>query len=251
MIRCADGACVEAGPSVRRFPGGRLARLLLVWTVLVIAPFLPGGSSADTMGVEWAIQSTNLLRQAATFNESLSSPQRDSLMAANLDWLLRVQEPGARAVVWAHDVHVSRGGDRELSFNGGAQMGAFLSRVYGDAYRAFSLPTYEGSYSATRSFTDHAMIEAEALPGPANSLEGALHALGEARGDRPGFVVDLRPARADPGGTWLRRPRPIRHVGYAAYDYGFELNAVLPLEFDGVVFVDRTTPSRLLSGAGP
>ena len=41
-------------------------------------------------------------------------------------------------------------------------------------------------------------------------------------------------------------PRPIRHVGYAAYDYGFELKAVIPLEFDGVVFIDHTTPSRML-----
>jgi hypothetical protein len=40
-------------------------------------------------------------------------------------------------------------------------------------------------------------------------------------------------------------PRPIRHIGYAAYDYGFELSAILPLEFDGVVFVDRTAASRL------
>ncbi|HEX9892397.1 MAG TPA: erythromycin esterase family protein, partial [Gemmatimonadales bacterium] len=112
-------------------------------------------------------------------------------------------------------------------------------------YRALSLLTYSGAYSAMRSFTDHRMIAAEAFPAPAGSLEAALHQL-----KRPpssaGWVVDLRPARTDPGGAWLRRPRPIRHVGFAAYDYGFELNAVLPLEFDGVIFIDRTTPSRLL-----
>lgn len=202
-------------------------------------------TAADTMAAEWAVQAANLLRQAAMANVALSSPERDSLMAANLDWSLRTQAPGARAVVWAHDVHVSRGGDERLSFNEGAQMGAFLSRWYGDAYRAFSLLTSEGTYSATRSFSDHRMIEAEAFPAPANSLEGALHALG-APPEAVGFVVDLRPARATEGGEWLRRPRPIRHVGFAAYDYGFELNAVLPLEFDGVVFVARTSASRLL-----
>jgi hypothetical protein len=41
-------------------------------------------------------------------------------------------------------------------------------------------------------------------------------------------------------------PRPIRHVGYAAYDYGFEQRVVLPLEFDGVVFIDHSSPSRML-----
>jgi erythromycin esterase-like protein len=53
-------------------------------------------------------------------------------------------------------------------------------------------------------------------------------------------------ARADSAGEWLRRSRPIRHIGYAAYDYGFEFTAVLPLEFDGIVFIDQTTASRLL-----
>lgn len=202
-------------------------------------------SAADTAATEWAVQAANLLRQAAMLNGSLASPDRDSLMAANLDWALRTLAPGARAVVWGHDVHVSRGGDRHLSFNGGSQMGAFLSRWHGDAYRAFSLLTYEGTYSATRSFSDHRMIEAEAFPAPPNSLEGALHALDVPPGGI-GFIVDLRPARTGAASAWLRQPRPIRHVGFAAYDYGFELNAVLPLEFDGVVFVTRTGASRLL-----
>jgi hypothetical protein len=59
-------------------------------------------------------------------------------------------------------------------------------------------------------------------------------------------VVDLRQAREAPAAAWLRVPRPIRHIGYATYDYGFDLTAVLPLEFDGVVFVEHTTPSRLV-----
>lgn len=207
--------------------------------------FAHATTTADSLRVEWALQSAELLRQAAGFNVALDSPERDSLMAANLDWALRTLAPGARAVVWAHDVHVSHGGDPARSFNGGAQMGAYLKRIHGDGYRAFSLLTQDGAYSATRSFTDHEVIAAEAFPGPPGSLEAALHALPRPVG-AVGWTVDLRPARTDPDGSWLRVPRPIRHVGYAAYDYGFELQAVLPLEFDGVVFVDSTTPSRLL-----
>jgi erythromycin esterase len=209
------------------------------------SPWLARASSQpDTLAAEWAVQAANLLRQAARFNVALSSPERDSLMAANLDWVLRVLTPDSRAVVWAHDVHVSHGGDPALSFNGGAQMGAYVRR-YGYDYRSLTLLTYDGAYSATRSFSDHRMIEADAFPGPPGSAEAALHRL-----ERPeatvGWVVDLRPARTDERGEWLRRPRPIRHIGYAAYDYGFEFSAVLPLEFDGIVFIDRTTASRLL-----
>jgi len=38
----------------------------------------------------------------------------------------------------------------------------------------------------------------------------------------------------------------VRHVGFAAYDYSFDMEAVFPLEFDGIIFIDHTTPSRPL-----
>jgi erythromycin esterase len=200
----------------------------------------------DSIRVQWAVQSAVLLHQAAVLNESLYSPQRDSLMAENLLWALETMHAGARAVVWAHDVHVSRGGDAEGSFNGGAQMGAYLARALGpDAYRAFSLLTDRGAYTATRSFTNHEFITAEAFVAPPGSIEAALHAVGEAVG-APALLVDLRAARTAPAAAWLRSPRPIRHIGYAAYDYGFEIEVVPPLEFDGAVFIDVSGPSRLL-----
>ncbi|MGQ0640748.1 MAG: erythromycin esterase family protein [Gemmatimonadaceae bacterium] len=202
-------------------------------------------SRSDTLRVEWTVQAANLLRQAALGNETLNVPDRDSLMAANLDWVLRTLTPGARAVVWAHDIHVSAGGDTQLSFYNGATMGAQLRRLYGDAYRTFSLLTYEGSYSATKSLTDHAMITAAALPAPAGSLEKTLHLV-----PRPtasvGLTVDLRAARHDSDAGWLQRRHRVRHVGYAAYDFAFDLEAVFPLEFDGIVFIDRTSASRLV-----
>ena len=202
-------------------------------------------SASDSLSVEWAVQSANLLRQSALGNETLNVPDRDSLMAANLGWVLQVLAPGERAVVWAHDVHVSAGGDAKLSFYSGATMGAQLRRMFGDAYRRFSLLTYEGAYSATRGLTDYTMIEAAALPAPSGSLEKALH-----RVVRPaktvGLIVDLRSSRGKADARWLERPQRLRHVGYAAYDFAFDLEAVFPLEFDGVIFVDRTTASRII-----
>jgi erythromycin esterase len=202
-------------------------------------------SASDSVNVEWAVQSANLLRQAALGNETLNVPDRDSLMAANLDWALRVLAPGERAVVWAHDIHVSAGGDAKLSFYGGATMGAQLRRIFGDGYRRFSFLTYEGSYSATRGLTDYTMIEAAALPAPAGSLERALHRVARPA-NSVGLVVDLRSSRGSADALWLERPQRLRHVGYAAYDFAFDLEAVFPLEFDGVVFVDRSTASRII-----
>ncbi|MFN0177869.1 MAG: erythromycin esterase family protein [Gemmatimonadales bacterium] len=201
--------------------------------------------AADSTSVEWAVQSANLIRQAAMVNATQNSPDRDSLMAANLDWALRTLLPGQRVVVWAHDVHVSHGGDRAMSFNGGAQLGAHLKHTYRHGYRAFSLLTYQGEYTATRSLSDHRMIAAKGTEGPPGSLEAELHGLPRA-GGAVGWVVDVRSDRADPRDRWLWTPRPIRHIGYAAYDYGFELNAVFPIDFDGIVFIDQSSPSRRL-----
>jgi erythromycin esterase-like protein len=89
------------------------------------------------------------------------------------------------------------------------------------------------------------MTVAAALPAPSGSMEQALH-----RVPRPsesvGLTLNVRAARRDSTARWLQRPHRLRHVGYAAYDFAFDLSAVFPLEFDGVVFIDRTTASRLL-----
>ena len=166
-------------------------------------------------------------------------------MAANLDWSLRTLYPRSRVIVWAHDVHVSHGGDPVRSFNGGAQMGSYLKHAYGHEYRACSLLTRTGRYGATRSFTDHEIIAAEAFPAPAGSVEAALALLPRPAAS-PGVIVDLRVTPEDPHAAWLWYPRPVRSIGYAAYDYGFDLTAVMPLEFDGIVFIERTAASRIL-----
>lgn len=210
------------------------------------ASWLAGARTRDdTVAVEWAVHSADLVRQAARLNRSLNSPDRDSLMAANLDWAMRTLYPTSRAVVWAHDVHVSHGGDQERSFNAGAQMGAHLKHTFGYDYRAFSFLTRAGTYRATRSLSDHTMMDVEAFPAPEGSVEALLATLPRPHGSA-GVVVDLRFSARDRRGGWLWQPRPIRHIGYAAYDYGFEVRAVLPLDFDGVVFVDVTRASRSL-----
>jgi erythromycin esterase len=196
-------------------------------------------TAADSTRVEWALHDADLYRQAARLNASLASPDRDSLMAANLVRTMRTLHPGARAVVWAHDIHVSRGGDRLRSFNAGMQMGAVLAHAYGVDYRAFSLLTRRGRYTGTRSFTDHRMINAEAFPAPEGSVESVLASLPRPAGSR-GVIVDLRVREQDPEGGWLWVARPLRSIGYVVYDYGFEMSAVMPLEFDGVVMVEET-----------
>ena len=202
-------------------------------------------TARDSARTEAAVHDADLFRQAALLNVTLASPLRDSLMAANLDWIVRGPQRGARTIVWAHDLHVSRGGDPRRSMNAGAQMGAYLTRSYGLDYRAFSLLTRAGEYTATRSFSDHALIAARGFPAPSGSVEAMLGALPRPDG-RPGLIVDVRVREDDPEGAWLWAPHNVRSIGYAAYDFGFEMAIVIPLEFDGIIFVDRSTSSRPL-----
>lgn len=202
-------------------------------------------TAADSTRAEWALHDADLYRQAARLNASLASPDRDSLMAANLVWTMRTLHPNARAVVWAHDMHVSHGGDRQRSFNAGAQMGAVLKHAYRMNYRAISLLTRRGQYTGTRSFTDYRMVAADAFPAPEGSVEAVLASLPRPPQAR-GVIVDLRVREDDPAGRWLWAPRPLRSIGYMVYDYGFEIAAIMPLEFDGVILIDETRASRPL-----
>ena len=218
-------------------------------------------TATDSQRIERAVHDADLYRQAARLNASLSSPDRDSLMAANLAWALHTVSPAARVVVWAHDMHISRGGDRRRSFNAGAQMGAVLTHTYRVDYRAISLLTRAGHYTGTRSFTDHRTVAASAFPAPRGSVEHLLASAYQLkrreeqarariarRSSAPfrGLIVDLRVDERDRDGAWLWTPRPVRSIGYMAYDYGFEIAATMPLEFDGVILIDETHASRPL-----
>lgn len=199
--------------------------------------------ATDSAAVHWALQSAQLYRQAAFLNSMAYNPARDSLMAENIHWLIDVLHPGARAVVWAHDSHVSVGGDPLQSYNGGSQMGATLRRRYGDAYRAFGLLTAEGHLTATRSLTDYTLGRFSAFPAPSGSNEAVLARLPAAAG-AIGTLSDLRGTAQLPAAAWLWQRRPTRSIGYAAVDYGFEQEVALGREFDGVFLLRRTDASH-------
>ena len=62
---------------------------------------------------------------------------RDQAMATNVAWLLR-QEPAAKVVVWAHNIHIQRDKSYPL-------MGQYLSKQLGRAYVAVGFATGHGT----------------------------------------------------------------------------------------------------------
>ncbi len=204
-------------------------------------------SAAELDRLEWALQNARVVFQAADIALSQKVSGRDTFMAENIRWIQSRQGPGARTIVWAHDSHIARSDhpDARFNYHGGDSMGKYLSRIFGDGYRAFALFTAEGRYSATVSFTNHKMVAAEGMTAPRGSFDEALHRIAQKKGTGQLFL-DLRHALQTPDNGWLLEPRPVRFVGYANNDLDFGATTSVPYQFDGVFFVDKTSPSRLL-----
>ncbi|MCO6480752.1 MAG: erythromycin esterase family protein [Phaeodactylibacter sp.] len=194
--------------------------------------------------VEWAIQNARVIRRAARTAFAQDIASRDEAMAENIGWLLAQRPPATRMIIWAHDSHISRGESPDSLYNyfQGNSMGAHLARRYGGNYRAFGLSTYSGTYSATLNFQNRAMVPIEAFPSPGGSLDEALHRIATEK-KAPGLILDLRPGRDQP---WLLYPRPVRFIGYMASDYSYEAKMAIPYQFDGLVFIDETSHSKMV-----
>lgn len=186
---------------------------------------------------EWAAHNAEIvaqgarLRLAMTLDEPPEDLHRDYAMAQNVKWLLD-QNPGQRAVLWAHNGHVSRGP---------WAMGAFLEKLYPGSHVVIGFSTSTGEYTAIRSgvgLTDNRLV-----PPPADSAEARFDAL-----PWPCFIADIRAAAAtDPASAWLTSPAPFRMVGALAMDRQFFPTTMKP-HYDLIAHIRETTPSRSLGG---
>ncbi len=133
---------------------------------------------------------------------------RDGMMAENIGWILRHEDPGTRMVVWAHNGHVQAGPFR---------MGQYLRSALGNdlvicgfafdrgAFRAVpsslrALPAPLGGGQGLHEFT------APALGG--DSLGSALASAGY-----PLLALDLRQVPTSGPVAWLREPRRAYSIG--------------------------------------
>lgn len=186
---------------------------------------------------EWAAHNAEIvaqgarLRLAMTLNEPPPELHRDYAMARNVKWLLD-QHPGARAVLWAHNGHVSRSP---------WAMGAFLEDLYPGAHVVIGFSTSTGDYTAIRSGVGLSDNPLQAPP--ADSAEARFDAL-----PWPRFIADIRGAHAsDPASAWLTAPAPFRMVGALATESQFYPTTLKP-HYDLIAHIRETTPSRSLGG---
>jgi erythromycin esterase len=194
-------------------------------------------SRQDSASVAWALQNAEVAYQASSLGNSSHFRVRDSAMAANVRWSLAQRPAGTRAVVWAHNSHVSRAPD---------WMGAYLERLLPGQVRVFGFTTAQGEYSAFSTWArdtrtrQSGVFRIAPVPPPAGSVAAELFSLAA-----PLTIVELRGANDAPAGRWLAEPRPFLSIGGRAVDYGYH-PARVAREYDALIYVPSTTAARPL-----
>jgi len=197
----------------------------------------------DSLEIIWGLQYAGLVKQYAenTF-KGHTSLYRDVAMSENISWIIDVYKPGVKAVIWAHDVHVSRGdhSDQELNIYYGKSMGSHLSRKYGNNYKSFGLFTYQGEYSCYISYTNFTVTDCPLYESPIGSLDEALHRIA-ASWNVPGLLLNLTKSKSL---EWLTKPIPVRFANHVNIEYGYWTRYSIPYQFDGVFFIDKTSSAK-------
>ena len=174
---------------------------------------------------------------------AVSRETRDRYMADNFRRLITRESPGTRAVIWAHNDHITKDANNWMPL----PLGVHLRRFYGNAYYALGFSMNQGAFQAREARPKEAtkpMVMAYTLkPAPEASADWVL-----AQAGVKNFIVDFRstPKNADVN-VWLTAPHLMRSLG-STFDAAFEVGSFLPYtlskHYDGLLFIDTTTRAR-------
>jgi erythromycin esterase len=163
-------------------------------------------------------------------SRELGGAVRERAMAGTVTWILDREAAGARAILWAHNLHVAKSTFRMPGLMEGElePMAVRLSEELGDDYVAIGAAFGEGTYGP-----DLPPGERRFEVPSADVMDGAL-----ARVGLPSFLVDVRAAEDDPvAGPWLGQERE-----WVAQD---ARSVLVPAEaFDLVFFVSEISRSQ-------
>ncbi len=190
-------------------------------------------SSSDDF--EWALRQVHIGQAAHDLYCSGSREEggviRDLAMADNLSWIVDEHLPGRRAVVWAHNAHISRAPfTMPDAFNGTlVDMVYHVSDRLGDDLVSIAATCHRGDYAAGDGVATGAVA-----PTDTTYLGGALAEAGEEL-----MLIDLRDVpRGSPAEQWLSRERRMR-------GQGVDMVCVPAEAYDAVYFtrtISRTEP---------
>jgi erythromycin esterase len=197
---------------------------------------------ASSAEIEEVRHDLTILQQAAELsiagNVGTGFDVRERSMAANIRWILGRQAPGTRMLVWGHNGCIANnlGADRAAWVN----MGSHLRRQLEDDYVSIGFVFSQGSFQAMQN-RELKEITLGAPPEPNASVVFS-------RTGKPLLVVDLR--TLPPRGIvhdWFAAPHPVRDAGLGFFsEQDMTVSQILPVLYDAVIFVERTTRARPL-----
>jgi erythromycin esterase len=198
--------------------------------------------------MEWEIgcQYARALSQSVRFQTALDGLPgiRDSSMAENIRWILNVENPGSKMVVWAHNGHVATWAPEHTP-----SMGSCLRSMFGSKMVVVGFAFNQGSFRAIELPlpSQQGLHEFTLGPAPSGSLDSALASTGLSIA-----AIDLRTIpKAGPVADFFAQPRATRSIG-GGFAYPLERSAIVSQEvprlYDALIFVDSTTSTHLLKG---
>jgi erythromycin esterase len=164
---------------------------------------------------------------------------RDQAMAENVKWILEQEPLGSKMMLWAHNGHVAAAAPVYAPDH--LPMGGHLREFFGDRLVTCGFIFQQGGFRAV----DMATRSVNAFtvgPPPRGSLDATLAALGA-----PLFAIDLRGLPKGTVADWFAERRVSRQIGggYSEATPGVWMHRIHAAhDFDLLIFVDRTTPSR-------
>ena len=150
-------------------------------------------SKTDSTDVEWAVKNARIIKQFVETAIGGVYEGRDKAMAENIEWILEQRSPQTKAMVWAHDSHISRGEAPQPGNNYffGQSMGSYLSNVFQDDYYALGLFTYSGSCLGTISYSNFTQVPFEIYTSPEGTLDEGLHRIAKQQ-NQPYLMLNLQ-----------------------------------------------------------
>jgi erythromycin esterase-like protein len=163
---------------------------------------------------------------------------RDRYMFDTLERLRTYLGAEAQIVIWAHNTHVGDYRATDQAREGYINIGQLARERFGAETVLVGFGTYEGTVTAATAWGGPPELKV-VPPAAAGTYEDLFHQVGE-----PRFFLPLRSLRDRPAASVLdrRSERAIGVVYNPAFEhYGNYFAANLAEQFDGYVFVDRTT----------
>ena len=156
--------------------------------------------------------------QAKRYWGDIEDMDRDRQMADNLSWLLNNTYKDNKVIVWAHNFHIARGVDPILP------MGHFLKTEFKDSMYAIGFTGYDGE------FINFINNKNTTIQTPSEtSIEQAIKNKGWEYA-----LLDFKQLDKD---SWLRQPQKGRLNNFN------EQEGILPNIFDGLFYIQTTTPT--------